>query len=238
MNELDKLQKSGSDVLGGQSGFSLIELLVVLVVAVVFLSVTLFFYQGHRKLYRPDDTTLLISDALQEARQRSLTQRETIRIEIDKTSKRLRVIDENQPNTADDDRVIRELSLPEPALVTVGERPINITVNPPESMPVPTATFLPSTYPMSVGHSVCTIRFMRDGTVTDAGTNSVGSGAVTTGVTIHIWAPLPGDPQRADIARSITIIGASGVIRAWEWDPKITDTNKWKDSRRAGSLAS
>ncbi|MCV4754403.1 hypothetical protein OFC37_33580, partial [Escherichia coli] len=75
---------------------------------------------------------------------------------------------------------------------------------------------------------------MRDGTVTNAGTNSIGSGAVTTGVTIHIWSPQAGSPTNADIARAITVIGSSGVVRGWEWDWSLTASNKWKDSRRAG----
>lgn len=218
------------------NGFSLIELLVVLTVASVLLAISLFYFEGHRKLYRPDDTTLLIADALQEARQRSLTQRETIRVEIDKTAKVVRVIDENQPTLASDDEIIKLLTIPEPAIVTVGQPPMNITQNPPETLPVPNAVFLPSLHPLSFGNEVCTIRFMRDGTVTNAGTNSIGSGAVTTGVTIHIWSPQTGSPTNADIARAITVIGSSGVVRGWEWDWSLTASNKWKDSRRAGSL--
>lgn len=218
------------------AGFSLLELLVVLTVASILLAISLFYFEGHRKLYRPDDTTLLIADALQEARQRSLTQRETIRVEIDKTAKVVRVIDENQPTLATDDEIIKLLTIPEPAVVTVGQAPLNITVNPPETLPIPNAVFQPSQHPLSFGNEVCTIRFMRDGTVTNAGTNSIGSGAVTSGVTIHIWSPKPGNPSDADIARAITVIGSSGVVRAWEWDWSSANSNKWKDSRRAGSL--
>lgn len=230
--KLVKMQHHGQ----GNSGFSLIELLVVLTVASVLIGISLFYFQGHRKLYRPDETALLIADALQEARQRSLTQRETIRVEIDRTAKAVRVIDENQPNLADDDKIIKLLTLPEPAVVTVGQPPLNITLNPPEPLPVPNAVFLPSVHPFSVGNDVCTIRFMRDGTVTNAGSNSIGSGAVVTGVTIHIWSPQASNPANADIARAITVIGSSGVVRGWEWDWSLTATNKWKDSRRAGSL--
>lgn len=220
----------------GIAGFSLIELLVVLTVASILIAISLFYFEGHRKLYRPDDTTLLIADALQEARQRSLTQRETIRVEIDRTAKVVRVIDENQPTLADDDEIIKLLTIPEPAVVTVGQAPLNITQNPPETLPVPSAVFLPSVHPFSVGNEVCTIRFMRDGTVTNGGSNSIGSGAVTTGVTIHIWSPQAANPSNADIARAITVIGSSGVVRAWEWDWALSASNKWKDSRRAGSL--
>lgn len=221
-----------------EKGFSLLELLIVLVIVSIFIGTTMFFFEGHKKLYKPDDTTLLITDALQEARQRSLTQRTTIRVEIDNTKKLLSVINENQPNTPDDDSVVRVLSLPEPSSVTVGPRPGNIPDNPLEPLPVPNAVFIPSVYTPSYGDNVCTLRFQRNGTVVNAGTNAIGTDAVVTGATIHIWSPNSAQPANSDIARAITVIGSSGTIRAWEYDADLETASKWKDSRRTGSILS
>jgi prepilin-type N-terminal cleavage/methylation domain-containing protein len=220
-----------------ESGFSLLELLVVLVVLAIFVTISMFYYDGHRKLYRPDEQTLLITDIMQEAHQRSLTQRETMRVEINATDKMITLFDENVPNTPDDDSVVRAMSLPDPLSVTIGPRPGNITYNPEEPLPVPTAVFLPSVYTPSFGDSVCTLRFTRSGTVENAGNNSIATGATVTGSTVHIWSPVSGDPNTGDIVRAITIIGSSGTIRAWEFDEASEAANKWKDSRRAGTYA-
>lgn len=90
-------------------GFSMVELLIVLTVITILLGISLFYLSAHERLYRPDEEALKIIDVFQEARQRSLTQRETMRVEIDLTDNVVRLIDENQPSTADDDRPIRSV---------------------------------------------------------------------------------------------------------------------------------
>lgn len=237
------MRKIVSDSRLNQAGFSLIELFVVVALIFILSSISLFLLTGHQTLYKPDDQTLLITDMLQEARQRALTQRETMRVEINRDTNTVRLIDENTnvnippPDTVGNDQVIRQISLFESSVVTVGVNPANIAYNPPEpsTLPVPTAVFVPSVYPSSISQSVCTLRFLANGTVTNAGNNALGAGAVTTGVTIHVWAPQEGTPTQSSIARSITVIGATGTVRAWEFDPSSVAANKWKDSRRTGS---
>ena len=220
-----------------QRGFSLVELMVVLAIIAIFVSISLFFYEGHRSLYRPDEIALQMSDLFQEARQRSLTQRETMRVEIDLTRKVANLIDENTAATADDDVVLRTITLPEASSVTVGSRPANIGYNPPEPQPVPSAVFTSSVYTPSFGNLVCAFRFQRDGTVVNAGNNAIGTGAVSSGATLHVWSPKEGDVSTSEVARAITIIGSTGTIRMWEFDPAIEESNKWKNSRRTGSYA-
>ncbi len=219
----------------GEAGFSMIELMMVVLVIIVLSSISIFYLTGHRALYKPDDQSLLITDLLQEARQRSLTQRETMRVEVNITRGTARLIDENTAATTDDDSVLREIALFDTAVVNVGPRPANILDNPPEPFPVPNGTFVPSVYPTSVGDSVGTFRFMANGTVVSAGNTGTGNGAVVTGATIHIWSPNAANPANSDIARAITIIGATGSIRLWEYDVNLTTTNKWKDARRTGT---
>jgi len=220
-----------------QNGFSLIELMVVLVIIAIFVSISLFFYEGHRSLYRPDEIALQVTDLFQEARQRALTQRETMRVEIDVTRKVANLIDENSAATPDDDFVLRTITLPDSSSVTVGTRPANIGYNPPEPLPVPNAVFTSSVYTPSFGNNACAFRFQRDGTVVNAGNNAIGTGAVSSGATLHIWSPAESDTSTSQVARAITIIGSTGTIRMWEFDPALEETNKWKNSRRTGTYS-
>ncbi len=221
---------------GSPSGFSLIEMLVVLVLIGIFVAMAIFYASAHEKLYKPDDESLKIADVLQEARQRSLTQREIMRVEVNLTDNVVTLYDENEPTTVDDDLRIRQITLSPQAEVVTSERPANIGVNPPEMLPVPTALFAPSIYPQSLADSVLTMRFLSNGSVVNAGNTTTGGGAVPTGVTLHAWAPSKVDPANSDIARAITIVGSTGLIKLWEYDPALTTTNKWKDSRRYGTF--
>jgi prepilin-type N-terminal cleavage/methylation domain-containing protein len=218
-----------------QNGFSLVEVLIVLTLIVLVGISATYYLSGHQKLYKPDDQTLLIADILQEARQRSLTQRETLRVEIDLTENQIRLIDENSVTTADDDEVLKTLSLYFPNEARMDIRADNITYNPPEPLPVPTANFLPSVYPSSATHQVCTLRFQSNGTVTNGGNNATGDGAVVGGVTLHIWQPSSDNSDEYLIARALTVIGSTGSVRLWEFDESFPGDNKWKDSRRVGS---
>ena len=218
-----------------RKGFTLVEILVVLTL-IIFVGATASFYlSNHKKLYKTDDQTLLIADILQEARQRSLTQRETMRVEIDLTDNEVRLIDENSVSTADDDELLKTLAVNFPNEVRMDDRAGNISYNPPEPMPIPSAVYIPSVYPTSSTHQVCTLRFQSNGTVTNSGNNETGGGAIVGGVTLHIWQPSSENPDEFSIARALTVIGSTGSIRIWEFDSSFPGDNKWKDSRRVGS---
>ena len=213
-------------------GFSMVELLIVLAVITILLGISLFYLSGHQRLFRPDEQAFKIVDVFQEARQRSLTQREAMRVEIDLTDNMVRLIDENLPDTASDDKLLKAVTLASAAEVKLDARPPDISTNPTEIMPVPIAQFRPSVYPNSAGHRVCTFRFLRNGTVVNEGTDAIGSNATTTGLTLFIWSPKGNSTTESEIARAITVIGATGSVRFWEYNRGLTDANKWKDSRR------
>lgn len=218
-----------------ESGYSVVELLVVLVVIGILVSLAIMYAAPHQKLYKPDDESLQITDILQEARQRSLTQRETLRVEISKTRGSVTLIEENSPAVVDDDEVLKSINLFPETEVKISTRPSNVTYNPPEPLDPPNAVFLPSVYPASVAEDVCTLRFMSNGTVTNAGNSATGTGSSVTGVTLHIWSPTDANPAASQILRAITVIGTTGVIRLWEFNPELEGDNKWQDSRRYGT---
>ncbi len=226
-----------SEFFKNADGFSLVEILVVLTLILLLGGSASFYLSGHKKLYKTDDQTLLIADILQEARQRSLTQRETMRVEIDLTDNKVRLIDENSVATADDDVVLKVLPIYFPNEVRMDKRAGNIAYNPPEPLPIPTAAFSPSVYPKSATHQVCTLRFQSNGSVSDGGNNATGDGAVISGLTLHIWQPDNNNPDNSSTARALTVIGSTGSIRFWEFDSNFPNTNKWKDSRRVGNYS-
>ncbi len=228
-----KGKTSKKSAVSGEAGVSMIEMLVVLVIIGILATTSIFYLTAYQKLYKPDDQALKIVDIIQEARQRSLTERRTMRVEVDLTSNSVKLIDELDPLTAADDKIINQLSLFATTDVKVNPQPANVTTSPPETFPIPAAQFSSSQHPLSAGHNVCTVRFLRDGSVVNAGTNDVGLGAFSTGLTLFIWSPKKGAAGSADITRAITIIGTTGSIKFWEYDPNAT-TNKWKDSRRVG----
>lgn len=213
-----------------QSGFSLPELLLVFVVIAILSAISLSFLSKQKQLYKPDDQALKIVDILQEARQRSLTERETMRVEISLT--RVRLIDENGITSETDDLLLKEMPLLPATDVNIESRPAEINNNPPESITAPSAQYTTSVYPSSANQKVCTLRFQSNGRVVNAGNSPVGNGATVSSVTIHNWSPKKESPERSSIARAITVIGTSGVIRLWEYRRDSPGTNKWFDSRR------
>lgn len=216
------------------SGVTMVELLIVMAVIAVMSAVSLFYLTGHQKLYKPDEQLLRIADVLQEARQRAMTQRETIRVEIDKTANIVRLFDENTATSGNaDDKEVRRLTLLSTSDVRMDQAPTNITYNPPESVPVPIAVYKQSTYPASNGNQVCTLRFYSNGNVGDADSSPNVAGP---GATLYVWSPSSNNSTTSSIARAITITGATGAIRLWEFDPNSSNTNKWKDSRRTGAI--
>ena len=118
------------------AGYSIVEMLIVLTVVSILTSGAFFYLNAHQTLYKTDNQALLIADLLQEARQRSLTQRKTMRVEIDLTKAAARLIDENTAATANDDKILREISLYFPNEVRIDAPPPEITNNPPEPQPV------------------------------------------------------------------------------------------------------
>lgn len=216
------------------AGYSIVEMLIVLVVVTIITSGAFFYLNAHQKLYKTDNQALQIADMLQEARQRSLTQRKTMRVEIDLTDGAARLIDENTSATSADDKLLRQLQLFFPNEVRMDAPATEITSNPPEPLPVPSAQFKTSNYPLSSLHQVCTIRFQSNGTVVDAGDNDIGNNAVSKGVTLHLWSPDQNDVRKPEVARALTIIGSTGSVRLWEYHKEIETGSKWKDSRRFG----
>lgn len=205
----------------GEGGASVVELLIVVSIITIMCAFTLFSLVGHKTAYKTDDQTLQIIDMLRAASLRAVTQRQTIRVEINLTTNKINMIDENTPSVATDDVVIKSLNLEKVGDVKLSAQPLNVTAFPPSPSNFPIAVFTPSVHPTSTSNNVLSIRFNRNGTVTNAGANSVGAGAAITSTTLFIWPPLPTDATRArtlNSVRAITIFGPTGNIRLWKFN--------------------
>ena len=232
LNQPEKERKN----LNRDDGFSLVELLVVLVILTIMTTVSLIYFTTTKQLYKADEQSLQIVDLIQEARQRALTQRTTMRVELDLDSKAARLIDECGSKDASNNCVAqlkRSVSLYETSDVRIDTKPNNVTGTPPETVPVPAAVFKISSYPFSTLHKVSTLRFTLTGAVLDAGTNGLGANANPLSATIYIWKPKTGSTTDSDVARAITVAGASGAVRMWEYTQQ-SGSYIWKDSRRSG----
>lgn len=188
-----------------QSGFSLIELVIALVVITVMISVAIFNLTSPRR-YSADDQARKLTDFLDEARQFALNQKSTFRVEIDKTKNQLTLIDEGDKTTATDDAIVK--TQPISGQVVIGVQPASVAAGPVLTSPVPLPAYATSTYPLSSGDQKITLRFRLNGEVLDAGTDSIGTGSIPTGATIYVTtAPTGGNP---DVIRAVTVLGTSG----------------------------
>jgi prepilin-type N-terminal cleavage/methylation domain-containing protein len=205
-----------------EKGFTLMEMVIVLAIISIISTFAIISLTA-QKVYEAETQTLLIIDILQEARQRALSQRTTMRVEINATLNMVRLIDERTArtgtNTANDDVVIKTSRFMGNG-VYIGSKPANVTNQPTELSPVPVTAFATSNHPLSNGNSVMVLRFKSNGTVENAGSNNIGTGATPTGSTIYVWSKFAKDnsptPTKAQVMRGITVLASSGSSRMWK----------------------
>ncbi len=207
-----------------QNGFSLLELVVVLAVVTILTTMAFVAYSSSRK-HSADEQARLITDIMDEARQKALNQRKTFRVEINKTRNRLRLIDEKTATTAADDVEVK--SIPLSTQVIIGPKPTNVTTGPTQTSPVPVGVYSPSTYPLSSGDEKITLRFRRNGQVVDAGTDAIGTGSVVNGMTIYVY-PKTASGVRPDVVRAITVLGTSGDTSIFKCQSNGSICEGWK----------
>lgn len=192
--------------LSSEQGISIVELLVVIILMATLVSFAML-GRASTKLFAADDQALIITDILQEARQKALTQGKILRVELNDTKKLIRLIDENNTTVAADDKVIRTSSY-NPA-TSVGSKPANIdpvlSVFPKTLSPMPEIQYKKTAYPMSANDNVKTLRFNKIGEVLDDGTDGLGTGAVNSGTTIYVYNGASG--SMSNVVRAITLSG-------------------------------
>ncbi len=214
-----------------EGGFSLFELIVVLAVASILSALAIMSFASQR-LFKADQQAAEIVDIFQEARQRALSHRRTMRVEINATNNTISLINEEDVGNPLDDVVIRSKRFIGNG-VFIGTKPSNQTTDPTESAPVPEIAFRSSTHPLSNNDSVATLRFLRNGTVADAGNDGSGTGSVPLGATIFIWSKHINDtstnPTVGQVFRAVTVLASSGIIRAWKCPLEANQCTSWRN---------
>jgi prepilin-type N-terminal cleavage/methylation domain-containing protein len=216
---------------GNNQGFSMIELIiVVLIISILALSSIIAF--GGKNLFYADHQAYLLMDAFKEARQWALTQRETIRVEVSKEKREIRIINENTAGDVSDDVILRTIPLADPLYLTFDAPPANMADAPVEPTPVPEANFKLSVHPLSTNENVATLRFLKNGNVVNAGSNEIGDNSVVTGATFYFWKPQVMDngtiSNNGVVIRAITVLGSSGSQNYWKCEVKDGQCSEWK----------
>lgn len=203
----------------GKSGFSLIEVIIVLVIVSVLTAISVPYIINYKKLYKPEDQALKVMDLMREAGQMALTRRRTIRLEVDLTDNKVLLIDEDTRVVPAVHREIKAIPLESVADVRMDRKPTGISKpNPPNYNDVVASSYITDTTghvsggTTVTGHKVWALRFRSDGSVVNK-TNSPIS------ATLYFWTPLtPGspDPKKKEEVRAVTIFGGSGAIRYWK----------------------
>lgn len=204
-----------------EAGFSIAELAIVVAIIGILSSVSLFYLTSYRRLMKPNEQALQILDVLQEARQRSLTQRETVRVEIDLTDNVVRLVDENTNSTKTLTK-IRQITLRPTAEVKVEDPPSGISAKPNAVMVLPDAKYNQINTSAGPNRKAFILKFKSDGTVIDTDGNAKGA-------CIYVWSNKQNQTSVSDIALAITV-EPSGLIRYWQYDFNSTASNKWRNS--------
>ena len=208
----------------------MIELIIVMLVLSILSVLSIMSFKS-KELYLAEREALLVMDILNEAKQRALTQHETMRVEINKTRNVVRLINENAAGNASDDQVIKSLTLEHSNYVTFDRAPTNIASSPVDLAPVPAITFSPSVHPLSLSDQVTTLRFTQTGNVLNGGSSSTGANATLTGATVYFWMPNLSDSGQAQttgsIIRALTVLGSSGTTKYWRCQVVENQCTAW-----------
>lgn len=197
------------------AGFSLIEVIIVLVIIAVLSAISLPYVYNYRKTYRSEDQALKVMDLMREASQLAITRRRTFRLEIDTATQSILIIDERNPGAGDDTEI---KAIPLDPINEVRNNVIPTGVAKPNPPNYSDAVFATDGIGHQrggstvIGNNVWAARFRRDGTVVDAANNPVSAN-------LYFFPPQTAGsavPRKLNEVRAITIFGGSGAVRFWK----------------------
>lgn len=199
----------------GERGFSLTEIIIVLVIMAILTAMSVPYIYNYKRLYKPEDQALKIMDLMREAGQLALTRRRTMRLEIDLTDNMILLIDEDTRVTPAVHREIKAIPLELVNDVRMDQIPTGISrPNPPDYGDAAFATDSTGHLRGSTtitGHNVWAMRFRRDGSVVKADNTLLSA-------TLYLWTPASAsstNPRKKEEVRAITIFGGTGAVRYW-----------------------
>lgn len=186
-------------------GFSVIELLIVVAIIIILTAAAVFTLSPQRRAYRTDDAAGQVTNFLRDAYQRALSQRQTMRVEIDRANMLIKIIDENRLPVGDEFEVRRaklndEISLNQPAdgagLLNPPPAPYNYAV-------------------AGYSNNQWEARFRSDGSVVDLAGNSLSA--------TLFFSLANMDSSDTNLIRAVTLFGPSGSVRVWRYTGQSFD---------------
>lgn len=197
------------------SGFSLVEIFVVLAVIAILAVISVPYFFNYTKRYKSEDQAIKIMDLMREANQLAITRRRTMRFEIDLTDNAVLIIDQSGNATG---TLVKRIPLERTQDVRVDVIPTGATrPNPPnyaDAVFAVDAIGHQAGAATVLGNNVWACRFRSDGSVVDTAATPVPINA-----TIYVWPPLSygsTSPRNLDEVRAITLFGGSGAVRYWK----------------------
>ncbi len=182
-------------------GFSLIEILMVLVIIGILSAISLPYLFQYRKLYRTEDQSLKIMYLMREASQMATTKRRPILFEIDLDANEVRI----SPANGAPDILLKTIPLDPINEVRMDIMPDGVTM-------MGLQGYNAADYPIAT--ETWTAIFQSNGTVLNLGGLPVSS-------TFFLWPPVQTAgttaPRSLNEVRAITIFGGTGDVRYWKF---------------------
>ena len=198
-----------------QSGFSMIELMIVFIVISVLTGIAVISFRSSKRSYAADDEATKILTLFREAYQRALSQRQAQRITIDRTNNLIKLTDMGRLPGGDEMLVNRAVLNP---FVTMVQPSLNAGLVPPPPAPY-------NYTPADFSSGALDIYFLADGSVTNS-TNFTNNTFAPVNFTVF-FSPSPGSalsPEQAaqqntgNLMRAVTLFGATGSTKAWRFN--------------------
>lgn len=204
---------------GGERGFSVLEIVVVLAIIGIMTSICIFAFLPAKRVAGSDDAALQFTRFMRDASTRSLTQRQRARVFVNNSTSNVTVgsatpaitckpqtimlIDEGAVSTGDES-VVRSEALANTSLVSIQGKPSIPSTQPATPWNFATAAFTSNTFQAY---------YNPDGSVTD-GT------ATPMSFTLYIY-PTTVTAQNQTLVRAVTVFGPTGAMRMWRCDPAV-----------------
>jgi prepilin-type N-terminal cleavage/methylation domain-containing protein len=181
----------------GQKGFSLPEVIVVLLVIAIILVLALPQMIASRRLFRFSGFQRQMATSLREARQEAMSQRKPVTFRYDNTDKTLVTYGGNFGALGDPKNVLVPLS-------GSGVEANDIKYGRPSG--VPTSALSDTTNLTNLSSNAVEITFQPDGSVLDASSNP-------QNLALFFYH----DKYRLDTAFAVSVLGAGGRIKVWRY---------------------
>jgi prepilin-type N-terminal cleavage/methylation domain-containing protein len=184
-----------------QKGFSLPELLVVLLIVAIILALALPQILSSQRLFRFSGLQRQIATSLREARQEAMSQRKPITLRYDNANKRIITYGGSFGANGDPKNIVVELS-------GTGVDANDVKYGRPTG--VPTSALSDTTNLSNLSSNAVDITFQADGSVIDASNNPQNQALFF----YH-------DKYRLDTAFAISVLGAGGRVKVWRYSQGV-----------------